>query len=177
MSYTYLITGATSDVGRALIERLLQNAPADTLVLAQGCGDLEKLADLCARFPGQVRPFDVDLSDRAKVDTFVQVLAASAPAPTHFIHLPGCVAECDAEREHQHKPAEIHAAQRHVKRAFTVFDILAGADAAKPACQRIAEHDDKECAKRHPKLPGAKCFFEFFQHAVHLSDRLAYIVP
>ena len=28
MSYTYLITGATSDVGRALIERLLQNAPA-----------------------------------------------------------------------------------------------------------------------------------------------------
>ncbi len=72
MSYTYLITGATSDVGRALIERLLQNAPADTLVLAQGCGDLEKLADLCARFPGQVRPFDVDLSDRAKVDTFVQ---------------------------------------------------------------------------------------------------------
>ena len=45
MSYTYLITGATSDVGRALIERLLQNAPADTLVLAQGCGDLEKLAD------------------------------------------------------------------------------------------------------------------------------------
>ena len=88
MSYTYLITGATSDVGRALIERLLQNAPADTLVLAQGCGDLEKLADLCARFPGQVRPFDVDLSDRAKVDTFVQVLAFSAPAPTHFIHLP-----------------------------------------------------------------------------------------
>ena len=88
MSYTYLITGATSDVGRALIERLLQNAPADTLVLAQGCGDLEKLADLCTRFPGQVRPFDVDLSDRAKVDTFVQVLAASAPAPTHFIHLP-----------------------------------------------------------------------------------------
>ena len=42
MSYTYLITGATSDVGRTLIERLLQNAPADTLVLAQGCGDLEK---------------------------------------------------------------------------------------------------------------------------------------
>ena len=36
MSYTYLITGATSDVGRALIERLLQNAPADTLVLAPG---------------------------------------------------------------------------------------------------------------------------------------------
>ena len=43
MSYTYLITGATSDVGRALIERLLTAAP-DATVLAQGCGDLEKLA-------------------------------------------------------------------------------------------------------------------------------------
>lgn len=87
MSYTYLITGATSDVGRALITRLLASVP-DALVLAQGCGDLDKLADLCQQFPGQVRPFDVDLSDRAKVDTFVQLLEATAPTPTHFIHLP-----------------------------------------------------------------------------------------
>ena len=63
MSYTYLITGATSDVGRALIERLLTAAP-DATVLAQGCGDLEKLAPLVQKYPGQVRPFDVDLSDR-----------------------------------------------------------------------------------------------------------------
>lgn len=87
MSYTYLITGATSDVGRALIARLLAGVP-DALVLAQGCGDLDKLASLCQRFPGQIRPFDVDLSDRAKVDTFMQLLDTSAPAPTHFIHLP-----------------------------------------------------------------------------------------
>ena len=88
MAYTYLITGATSDVGRTLIERLLHNAPADTLVLAQGCGDLAKMAELCRRYPGQLRTYDVDLSDRAKVDAFVEVLAADAPAPTHFIHLP-----------------------------------------------------------------------------------------
>ena len=88
MAYTYLITGATSDVGRALIERLLQSAPADTLVLAQGCGDLAKMAELCRQYPGQLRTYDVDLSDRAKVDAFVEVLAADAPAPTHFIHLP-----------------------------------------------------------------------------------------
>ena len=87
MAYTYLITGATSDVGRTLIARLLHRAP-DPLVLAQGCGDLDKLAPLCQQFPGQVRPFDVDLSDRAKVDTFVQLLQTSAPPPTHFIHLP-----------------------------------------------------------------------------------------
>ena len=87
MAYTYLITGATSDVGRALIERLLADAPADTTVLAQGCGDLEKLADLCARFPGRCAPL-MWTCRPCKVDTFVQVLASSAPAPTHFIHLP-----------------------------------------------------------------------------------------
>lgn len=87
MSYTYLITGATSDVGRALIERLLRSAPAGAHILAQGCGDLDKLADLCRRFPGQISPYDVDLSDRAKVDTFMQLLEGG-PVPTHFIHLP-----------------------------------------------------------------------------------------
>ena len=87
MAYTYLITGATSDVGRALMPRLLRGAPG-ALILAQGCGDLDKLAPLCQQYPGQIRPFDVDLSDRAKVDTFMQLLGASAPAPTHFIHLP-----------------------------------------------------------------------------------------
>ena len=51
MAYTYLITGATSDVGTALIHRLLASAPADTLVLAQGCGDVEKLAPLVQKYP------------------------------------------------------------------------------------------------------------------------------
>ena len=80
MSYTYLITGATSDVGRALIERLLQNAPADTLVLAQGCGDLEKLADrggekLLAQLRTGSIEFDVD-DDTLQVG---DVLSASLP--------------------------------------------------------------------------------------------------
>ena len=86
MAYTYLISGATSDVGRALIRRLLGTDP-DAIVLAQGCGDVEKLAPLCQARPGRIRPFDVDLSDPYKVDTFCQVLATQ-PAPTHFVHLP-----------------------------------------------------------------------------------------
>ena len=88
MAYTYLISGATSDVGRALIERLLKDAPEGTLVLAQGCGDVDKLAPLCQAYPGMIRPFDVDLSDPYKVDTFCQVLSSTCPVPTHFIHLP-----------------------------------------------------------------------------------------
>ena len=78
MAYTYLITGATSDVGRALIERLLRAEP-DSLVLAQGCGDLPKLDALCAAFAGRIKTYDADLSDRAKVDAFVQQLQ-DAPA-------------------------------------------------------------------------------------------------
>ena len=54
--YTYLITGATSDVGTTLIARLLEGAPADTLVLAQGCGDVEKLASLLPEIPGSGAP-------------------------------------------------------------------------------------------------------------------------
>lgn len=88
MAYTYLITGATSDVGRVLILRLLTDAPAGSRVLAQGCGDLAKLQPLCAQFPGQIRTFDVDLSDRSKVEAFTAQLAEEHEVPTHFIHLP-----------------------------------------------------------------------------------------
>ena len=77
MAYTYLISGATSDVGRALIRRLLKDAPEGTLVLAQGCGDVDKLAPLCQEYPGMIRPFDVDLSDPYKVDTFCQLLGTT----------------------------------------------------------------------------------------------------
>ena len=54
MAYTYLITGATSDVGAALIRRLLTEAPGeDRTILAQGCGDLARLDALvpCGKPP------------------------------------------------------------------------------------------------------------------------------
>lgn len=89
MACTYLITGATSDVGTTLIRRLLTEAPQEErLILAQGCGDLNKLAPLMQEFSGKIRPYDVDLSDPAKVETFCRLLQADAPAPTHFVHLP-----------------------------------------------------------------------------------------
>ena len=67
MAYTYLITGATSDVGAALIRRLLTEAPGeDRTILAQGCGDLARLDALVQQFPGRIVTFD----------------------PTHFVHLP-----------------------------------------------------------------------------------------
>ena len=54
MAYTYLITGATSDVGAALIRHLLTEAPGeDRTILAQGCGDLARLDALVQQFPGR----------------------------------------------------------------------------------------------------------------------------
>ncbi len=88
MAYTYLITGATSDVGVALLNRLLAAAGPEDVFIAQGCGDLQKLAPLCQAHPGAVRPFDVDLSDAAKVETFLRMVEATCPAPTHIVHLP-----------------------------------------------------------------------------------------
>ena len=63
MAYTYLITGATSDVGAALIRHLLTEAPGeDRTILAQGCGDLARLDALVQQFPGRIVTFDADLS-------------------------------------------------------------------------------------------------------------------
>lgn len=85
MGNVYLITGASSDVGTALIRRIYQ--PGDT-VIAQGSGDLKNLAPLCQEFPGAIHTFDVDMSDPGSVDLFLRQVEQMFPAPTHLIHLP-----------------------------------------------------------------------------------------
>ena len=85
MSNVYLITGASSDVGCALIRRLWQ--PGD-LFIAQGAGDLGGLAELCKEHPGTIRTYDVDLTNEKALETFIADVQASCPAPTHFVHLP-----------------------------------------------------------------------------------------
>lgn len=86
MEKTYLITGATSDVGTALIARLLaheQNAQ----VIAQGSGDLHMLAPLQATFAGRIHAFDVNLTSNEALQAFLQAVQAVA-MPTHIVHLP-----------------------------------------------------------------------------------------
>ena len=85
MGNVYLITGASSDVGTALIRRIYQ--PGDT-VIAQGSGDLKNLAPVCQEFPGAIHTFDVDMSDPGSVDLFLRQAEQMFPAPTHLIHLP-----------------------------------------------------------------------------------------
>ncbi len=88
MAYTYLITGATSDVGAALIRHLLTEAPGeDRTILAQGCGDLARLDALVQQFPGRIVTFDVDLSSPEAVDALCARFGQGV-CPTHFVHLP-----------------------------------------------------------------------------------------
>ncbi len=88
MPSIYLITGASSDVGIALIGRLLQNAPKDDVVIAQGFGDISGLAPLAAAFPGQLKTFDVNLAQPEKRELFFATAEKLVGCPTHIVHLP-----------------------------------------------------------------------------------------
>lgn len=82
---TYLITGASSDVGTALIRRVYKSG--DTII-AQGSGDIEKLRALETEMNGAVHPYDVDLTSTEAMDAFVAEIREKFDTPTHFIHLP-----------------------------------------------------------------------------------------
>lgn len=88
MAKTYLITGATSDVGHALMERLLPKMCDDDCIIAQGSSDLERIQDLCAAYPGKIKTFSVDLSSSDAIAAFVDIVSEKCPTPTHFVHLP-----------------------------------------------------------------------------------------
>lgn len=85
MANVYLITGASSDVGCALIERLYQEGD---LFIAQGASDLQGLASLCQAHLGAIRTYNVDLTSQEALEAFIRDVQQNCPAPTHFIHLP-----------------------------------------------------------------------------------------
>lgn len=88
MKKTYLITGASSDIGILLAQRLLEHGHPDDEYILQGFGDLSGLAGVARQYPKQVHTFDADLSDPAARDLFLEQAAKEAGAPTHIIHLP-----------------------------------------------------------------------------------------
>ncbi len=85
MGKTYLITGATGDIGIALIERLYKEG--DTFI-AQGRGNLSCLAPLCQKYGSAIKTYSVDLSKNESTDAFIEAIKANHESPTHFIHLP-----------------------------------------------------------------------------------------
>lgn len=85
MPYTYLITGATSSVGSALIRRVWK--PGD-IVIAQGAGDLELLEELRPLCGESLHCYDVDLTGEAPLAAFLAEVRENFGCPTHIVHLP-----------------------------------------------------------------------------------------
>lgn len=85
MNNVYLITGASSDVGVALIEIIYREGD---IIIAQGAGDLKHLAPICTKYKGAIKTYDVDLTDEGSLNKFIEDIALRFPTPTHFIHLP-----------------------------------------------------------------------------------------
>lgn len=83
MNRTYLITGATSDVGLELIKTIANDTDS---FLLQGFGDFEPLKNLCSEMGIDAKFFDVNLSDSEATDSFAAEI--SSYSPTHFVHLP-----------------------------------------------------------------------------------------
>lgn len=88
MANTYFITGATSDVGMLLIQRLLEHGGPEDKIIAQGSGDLAGLAPLATTYKGRIHTFDVDLTDLEAMDLFLNAAEGICGIPTHIIHLP-----------------------------------------------------------------------------------------
>ncbi len=85
MGNIYLITGASSDVGCALIDYLYKEGD---IFIAQGSGDLKKLAPVCNKYCDAVKTYDVNLMDSEDTALFIEDVLQKYDVPTHIVHLP-----------------------------------------------------------------------------------------
>lgn len=88
MANTYFITGASSDVGLLLLQRLLEHGSPDDKFVAQGSGDLAGLGPLATKYKGRIHTFDVNLADPEALQLFLNAAEGIAGCPTHIVHLP-----------------------------------------------------------------------------------------
>jgi 3-oxoacyl-[acyl-carrier protein] reductase len=83
MSKILLVTGASSDVGGALIRRVAANY--DKVVCHWAFDDrAERLRE---EFGDKIVPLQADFADSASTDAFLKKVLDSGLAPTHFVHL------------------------------------------------------------------------------------------
>ena len=85
MPYTYLITGATSDVGAALVRRVWK--PGD-IILAQGANDLDRLDGVRELCGDALHCYNVDLTGEESLTAFIEEIRRDFGCPTHIVHLP-----------------------------------------------------------------------------------------
>ncbi len=84
MKKVYLITGADSDIGKALIKKIA--APGDEFIL-RGYADMEGIRELCLNLDIKAHIFQCDLTLPDGREMLTQQME-NLPRPTHFVHLP-----------------------------------------------------------------------------------------
>lgn len=84
MDKVILITGASSDLGTAYIR---EKGQAYARIIAHYHHDNDKFAALRADYGDRITPVQADFGDRDSVLRYVETVKASAPAPTHVLHL------------------------------------------------------------------------------------------
>ena len=83
-----LVTGASSDIGVALLRSLLSASP-NTHILAHSFRGGERLEALAAEFPGRITPVQADLSSHGASETLATHILEAHGVPTGVVHLPG----------------------------------------------------------------------------------------
>src|SRR5205823_1082069 len=83
-----LVCGASSDIGVALIERLLA-ADAEARVVAHHHAGRERLAERLAALGERVLPMAADFADDAAVEALAARVLAEHGVPDGLVYLPG----------------------------------------------------------------------------------------
>lgn len=96
-----LVTGASSDVGRGLIQRAAGNYDA---VLAHYCHNREPLDDLRRELGEKIVCFQADFSDVASVKRMADQIEQSGFSPDHVVHLPAL--RVSPQKFHKTDPAQ-----------------------------------------------------------------------
>ena len=84
---TILVTGASSDIGVALIRSLLAGSP-DVTVLAHCFRGSARIEALQREFEGRVVPYNADFSSSESVRAMADSIAETYGAPHAMVHLP-----------------------------------------------------------------------------------------
>lgn len=82
---TLLVTGASSEVGRALIREVARNYE---MILAHYFHNREALDELRSEFGEKVVPLQADFSDMISVEHMANEIEQSGFLPDHVVHLP-----------------------------------------------------------------------------------------
>ncbi|MCD8110541.1 MAG: SDR family oxidoreductase [Clostridiales bacterium] len=88
MKNVYLITGGTSEMGIALLKRLLLHGNSEDQYIIQGYKNLQVLEEFELKYPNQIDKYSLDLSDVYAMTAFVESMKEKYPLITHFAHLP-----------------------------------------------------------------------------------------